>query len=352
MARIIKAVVAIVVVVAVVTGIAFATASYEPAEAATGLVVDGTRVEDPGTMLTIGDYEVSFDEYRYYYMMNKEYVEEQLGGGSEVWASDYDHNYEILLKTSVSDSLKQRYAWLQIAKEMGIELDDEDKAKVQEDLAAKKEEHGSDFEKWLHELYYTDEAMYVRIAEQTALASKAYDAVTAEEQKKVDGESEDDLFSTIATAKHILIMFDEEATDAEQAKEDALVQTEDILKQIRDSEDPAATFEKLMNEYSEDTGLATYPDGYTFGEGEMVDEFYDGTMELDVGEISDPIESTYGYHIIMRLPLDETYVEENIETIKSSAVSAEITELVTKTSESMTVTDGQYLPDVAPDTMS
>ena len=38
-------------------------------------------------------------------------------------------------------------------------------------------------------------------------------------------------------------------------------------------------------------------DGYTFGPGEMVTEFEEGTTALAVGEISQPIQSDYGYTI-------------------------------------------------------
>ena len=35
----------------------------------------------------------------------------------------------------------------------------------------------------------------------------------------------------------------------------------------------------------------------------MVTEFYEGTKALNVNEISEPIESSYGYHIIKRIAL-------------------------------------------------
>ena len=58
-----------------------------------------------------------------------------------------------------------------------------------------------------------------------------------------------------------------------------------------------------MNANSEDTGLAANPDGYAFTTGEMVQEFEDATRALEPGQISGLVESSYGYHIILRLPL-------------------------------------------------
>ena len=70
-------------------------------------------------------------------------------------------------------------------------------------------------------------------------------------------------------------------------------------------EDKEALFDQLMNDYSEDTGLATNPDGYQAVEaGQMVPEFEEASLALEPGEISDIVESDYGYHIILRLPLE------------------------------------------------
>ena len=37
-----------------------------------------------------------------------------------------------------------------------------------------------------------------------------------------------------------------------------------------------------------------------FGKGDMVAEFWNATTKLKIGEISIPVKSTYGYHIIKR----------------------------------------------------
>ena len=55
-----------------------------------------------------------------------------------------------------------------------------------------------------------------------------------------------------------------------------------------------------MNEYSEDTGLESNPDGYTTTVGQMVPAFEETALSLEFGEISDVVESSYGYHIILR----------------------------------------------------
>ncbi|MEA4933785.1 MAG: peptidylprolyl isomerase [Lawsonibacter sp.] len=91
----------------------------------------------------------------------------------------------------------------------------------------------------------------------------------------------------------------DDATIAEKkAKADAL------LAQLRASDDPVTLFDQLMNENSEDPGLTDNPDGYTTTKGQMVAAFEEAALALKDGEISDVVESEYGYHIILRLPLD------------------------------------------------
>ena len=53
-----------------------------------------------------------------------------------------------------------------------------------------------------------------------------------------------------------------------------------------------------------DPGKENYPDGYVFKPGAMVAEFENAVLSLENYEISDVVETSYGYHILLRLPLD------------------------------------------------
>lgn len=90
----------------------------------------------------------------------------------------------------------------------------------------------------------------------------------------------------------------DEATVAEKRK-----LAEDILAQLEGSSDPVALFDDLMHQYSEDTGLSSNPDGYDAQEGQMVEPFEKASLTLKEGEFSGIVESAFGYHIILRLPI-------------------------------------------------
>ena len=71
-----------------------------------------------------------------------------------------------------------------------------------------------------------------------------------------------------------------------------------ILDKIKKGE----KFGKLARELSIDTGSAKR-DGNLgfFGRGKMVKEFETAAFNLQVGQISEPIKTQYGYHVIKRL---------------------------------------------------
>jgi len=85
-------------------------------------------------------------------------------------------------------------------------------------------------------------------------------------------------------------------------------ESEEILAELdkhRDSDDLQDVFFALMNEHSEDYGgLSSSPNGYLFQFTDMVEPFSIATAALEVGQMSGIVETVYGYHIILRIPID------------------------------------------------
>ena len=96
-------------------------------------------------------------------------------------------------------------------------------------------------------------------------------------------------------ASHILINAakDAPAADREQAK----ARAQELLAQVRKS---PASFAEVAKKSSQDSGSAPAGgDLNFFGRGAMVKPFEDAVFAMKKGEISDVVESDFGYHIIL-----------------------------------------------------
>lgn len=204
-----------------------------------------------------------------------------------------------------------------LAKELGVELDAEDLAGLVEERASAMEAAGGEEEyaKNLQAMGLSDRNSF-ELDKITALYDKMKEQYVAETLGTLTNEEmesyaeENDLLS----AKHILILTQDQTTGEtydEEKKAEAKAKAEDILAQLKAGGD----FDTLMQENSEDTGLESYPDGYVFTAGEMVTEFEDATRGLEIGGMTEElVESSYGYHIILRQsPINDETRQEAAE---------------------------------------
>lgn len=124
-----------------------------------------------------------------------------------------------------------------------------------------------------------------------------------------------------AEASHILLTPESEAAEAE---------TEELAAELRDRARGGEDFAELARAYSADE--ATAADGGSlgvFGPEEMVPEFSDAVFSMSPGEISDPVRTDYGFHIV-RLETRQAAetqelaeVEEDIRALLRQQKSAE-----------------------------
>lgn len=105
-----------------------------------------------------------------------------------------------------------------------------------------------------------------------------------------------------------------------------LVKDENLAKEITNkARQEGANFEDLVKEYSEDTGSRDKGgDLDWFGRGTMVKEFEDAVFAMEVGKISDPVKSQFGFHIIKleekKGKIDKSYLDWMNELIASTKI--------------------------------
>ena len=132
------------------------------------------------------------------------------------------------------------------------------------------------------------------------------DQITDEE---VENYYNENIFGEM-TAKHILITPDTttDMTDEEKSvkEEEALNKAKDLINELNNGAD----FDTLAKENSEDTGSASEGgliSNFTkVGETSVVAEFWDAAYNLKDNEYtSEPVKSSYGYHIIKKISQNE-----------------------------------------------
>ncbi|HEC20379.1 MAG TPA: peptidylprolyl isomerase [Gammaproteobacteria bacterium] len=144
------------------------------------------------------------------------------------------------------------------------------------------------------ERFMTPEKVRVEYVELSASGLKS-DKEPTEEELREFYEANKDQYGTPEErrASHILIQLDEGADEA--AVEAARKKAEALVARLRAGE----SFEKLAKENSDDPGSAeTGGDLGFFGRGVMEPDFESAAFSMKKGEISDPILTSFGYHII------------------------------------------------------
>ena len=122
-------------------------------------------------------------------------------------------------------------------------------------------------------------------------------------------------------AQHILLAFPNQAT---QAQVDSVAEFADQLKARATA---GESFEALAGQYSEDTGSAVLGgDIGFFSLGAMVPSFEEAAFSLAVGEISDPVLSSLGLHVIKVTDRKATTFEAASNSYRDSIVVGRLRE--------------------------
>ncbi|MGG4268562.1 peptidylprolyl isomerase [Peribacillus simplex] len=113
-----------------------------------------------------------------------------------------------------------------------------------------------------------------------------------------------------------------------------LVENEKTAKKVAKKIAKGGVFTKLAAEYSTDTGTAKKGGslGY-FSKGDMVKEFEDVAFELDIDQVSDPVKSKYGYHIIKvtgKKEAKKANFEDSKKEVKAELLSEKSKEVYSK----------------------
>lgn len=191
------------------------------------------------------------------------------------------------------------------------------------------------------------EGILEQLIQQTALAQAIETNLTRRDLLALENERRAFLAGTtldnaaLAAASDAAVQaaYDAQFTNAEPAREfnaaHILVETEAEAQTLKDALDGGADFAELAREHTKDpSGVSNGGALGWFGAGMMVQPFEDAVLVLEPGQVSGPVQTQFGWHIVKlnEVRLAETPTLEDVRPeieahLQQTAIEAKLKEL-------------------------
>ncbi|MCI5604742.1 MAG: peptidylprolyl isomerase [Clostridia bacterium] len=241
--------------------------------------------------------------------------------------------------TSIAvEALQTSYLTKEIADKMEISLDESEEKAIQKQVSSfKANEGGKSAGDKLLKKYGLDDDILETILASSIYSQKIFEQINIEDA--TDEELREYFKNDYLRAKHVLISTQDPLSGAD-VDADKLAEAEAKANEVLEKAKSGENFDELIKEYGEDPGMESNTDGYFFTDNEMVPEFEEATKSIQPGEFT-LCKSSFGYHIIQRLPIDETdesfekFFTENNVAIKSRNAAKKQEEALNKKAEEL-----------------
>lgn len=286
----------------------------------------------PGDAVRVNDEKVSYQRFHGFY------IEYRNSKGVAVGARGDQLELLTQLRREAMDLLIEQTLVGQAAEKAGIEVDPAEVDKHIEDLRSVYNSDDS-FRLKLKDDGFTEESYRDHITRMTAakifldrIRIDAADVSDAELQRYYQDNEARLTLPERVRVRHILLTWKPLGTQDDRAA--IRKQMEPILERARNGEDFAA----LANEFSDDYATRNSGgDTGLFTRGTMVPPFEEVAFSLEPGEISDPVETVFGVHILRLeerspsrlMPLDEIR-EQLREHVREEKMEAAVQKRIDK----------------------
>ncbi|MGL5713115.1 MAG: peptidylprolyl isomerase [Paraclostridium sp.] len=283
---------------------------------ALGLMATACSSKEPVAL--VNGTEISLECFEKTAATYKESVEKIYG--ESTWEQEIGEGikYKDELKKVILDQMIQEEVIYQEAKKENLEAKEED---INTKFNELKESISNDEEyaKFLKDNGIDDEFLKYQLIKDMSIQNykEKFDKeteVSDNDMKKYYEENKDKYIENEVKASHILISTVDDKTNeplSDKDKKEARKKIEEIYTKVKAGED----FTELARQYSQDEYSAVNGGNLGFfGKGKMVVEFEETAFSLEKGEVSEIIESQFGYHIIK--VTDKKYKEHSFDEVR------------------------------------
>jgi foldase protein PrsA len=261
-----------------------------------------------GAVAVVGDKTVTKEEFDKLIEQQKKSAEAQKQDFPEPGTAEYE-----ALKATVVKGLVEQKEWELEGEAMGVEVTDQE---IETELDKLKQQYfQGDEQKYSAELAkqgLTDEDVRNELRTRI-LTNKIFEAVT----KKVT-----------VTDADIQAYYDKNPTQYQQPASrevrHILVKTEALAQKLHDQIQGGADFAKLAKKYTQDQASKADGGKFTAFKGRTVEPFDEFVFSAKTGDLSDPIKTEFGWHIIEALsaikPATTTPLDQAKDSIKTTVL--------------------------------
>lgn len=270
------------------------------------LVLSGCQSKDTNekAIAKVNGSVITLKEFNDYLNFKKNLAERNGNIAPDMWDQEVQEGktYIELLKENVLEELINKEILIQKSEEININIENSEVEKEIE-IFKDTEEKKNNFNEYLKAMDISED-YFKEIYKQEMIISKLIDEVITVEDNEIEEFHKANLDNFIEVkARHILVKTEEEAKE--------------IIEELKNGRD----FIELAKEKS--TGPSG-PDGGDlgyFGKGRMVPEFEKAAFALEPGEISDVVQTSFGYHVIKVEDKRDTF-KEVLATNKDAIIQA------------------------------
>jgi len=294
--------------------------------------------EEQTVVMTVDGNDVPMELYRYVALQYRD----AYGGNDnpDIWLGESGAALLAELNEDVEESIIRLYTTISMCEDYGINEDDayiKDAVNISMDEIY--ESYNYDYKAYAAAIaeYNMNDSVYRFIIRNDILAEELLAKMmmngevpsTELELREIIGGDD------VIRVKQILI------NDPMLTEEENRAQAQEAYNCAAAGED----FDMLVNKYGDDWQMFNNTDGYYISRGSYTQAFEDAAFALEIGEISDLIETDAGFSIILRLEKEEEYIDKHFSTLVDEYLKGLYNIALEKHEETLTVEKTDKLKD-------